>query len=151
MHSSTNFWRKTRSNRGPATCPGQGAVAPQRRACPRAAPARQLASVSTPRADLDRPPAEARSSPCAAPRGSLESSRAARTQWTPPYRHGACPGPPVRRRRPPYERRPRLPCHDRISAVTPSSSRLGRPYLSRVSCPSSRHHRRQPRQPRRRQ
>jgi hypothetical protein len=52
MHFSTNFWRKTHSNRELAKCPGRGAAAPWRRT-------RRPASASAPRAARDRSPAEA--------------------------------------------------------------------------------------------
>jgi hypothetical protein len=72
-----------RPNRGPATRSGQGA----------AAPARRPASMSAPRAARGHPPAEARSLPCAAPRGSSESSWGLARRAVPA---GARHGPPVR-------------------------------------------------------
>jgi hypothetical protein len=73
------------------------------------------------RAARDRPQAEACSSPCAAPRGSLESSRAARMPWTAPYRHGARRGLPVCRRRPPAKAAmpPHLRSHALVIAIEP--------------------------------
>jgi hypothetical protein len=84
-HFSTKFQRKTHSNRGPTTRSGQGVAASRRRARPRAA--------------RDHLLADARSSPCAAPRGSSESSRGLARRAT-PYRAGARHGPPVRQRHP---------------------------------------------------
>jgi hypothetical protein len=63
------------------------------------APARRPASASAPRTAQGHPPPKALSSQCAAPWGSLESSRGL-TRCTTPYRLGARREPPVRQRYP---------------------------------------------------
>jgi hypothetical protein len=86
-----------RSNSGPAKRSSQGAATPRRRMRPRTTPARWPASASAPCAAQGYPPPEARTSPCAAPRGSSESSQGL-ARHAAPYRPGARCGPPVRRR-----------------------------------------------------
>jgi hypothetical protein len=142
MHFSTKFWRETRSNRGPATRPGQGVAAPRRHERPRAA--RRPVPASTPCAAQGHPPAEACPFPMrrAPPRliGVLPDRAV-------PAR--CAPLPPVCRRRPLYARRPRPPCHGRISAVMLSSGRSSPPLFKPRTLPSLCLHRCLPRHPRR--
>jgi hypothetical protein len=126
----TNFWSYSISKQCSAKqfVPGTLCAATSRRD---AAPA--------PRCPCRVPPEAARR-PRLAPPHALRpeapwSPPGPRALWTAPYQHGARRGPPIHRRHPPYARRPRRPCHRRISRVTPPSSRLSHPYLSRVSCP----------------
>jgi hypothetical protein len=110
---------------------GQSAAAPRRRA-------RRATSAFAPTPHRPRPTADRGApSPCATPRGSSESSRGharRRPRRTAPLRatdHRSVSGAP------PYVRRPWPMYNGRISAVTPSSSRLSRPYKCRAFCPSS--------------
>jgi hypothetical protein len=129
MHFYTKFWSFSILNKGSAT---RWARTPTHRnvvcaRAPRVVPARRPASTSAPRAAQGHTLAQACPFPMRRAPRPMGVLPAARTPRTAPYRLGARHGPSVHRRRPPYARRPRPPCHGRIFKVMPSSAR--------VSCP----------------